>query len=146
MLVTGAGTAAGAVAGGHAINLAAISSTLVQAPEVDPDPGRRWVAAMSAGCTNLVLALLATALITFVSAAPADVAGAVAGLALLGALSSALSGAMSAQHGREAAAITFVVAASGVSFFAIGAAFWALLAGVGTHLVMRRPVLAQPND
>jgi benzoate membrane transport protein len=139
MLVTGLGTAAGAAAGGHAINLAAISSTLVQDPQVDPDPGRRWTAAMSAGWTNLGLALLSTALITFVSAAPADVAGAVAGLALLGALGSSLSGAMSTEHGREAAAITFVVAASGVSFFAIGAAFWALLAGVGTHLLVRRP-------
>lgn len=138
MLVTGAGTAAGAFAGGHAINLAAISSTLVIAPEVDPDPRKRWVAAMSAGWAYLVLALLSTALTTLVSASPADVAGAVAGLALLGALGSSLSGAMNAGHGREAAAITFVVAASGVSFFAIGAAFWALVAGVGAHLVMRR--------
>ncbi|MDA0179287.1 benzoate/H(+) symporter BenE family transporter [Solirubrobacter phytolaccae] len=139
MVVTGAGTALGAGAGGHAINLAAISATLVIAPEVDPDPRRRWTAAMSAGWAYLVLALLSTALATLVSAAPADVAGAVAGLALLGALGSALSGATSAEHGRDAAAITFVVAASGVSFFAIGAAFWALLAGVGTYLVTRRP-------
>jgi benzoate membrane transport protein len=135
MIVTGAGTVAGAAAGGHAINLAAISSTLVVAPEVDPDPRRRWTAAMSAGWSYLVLALLSTALITFLDASPADVAGAVAGLALLGALGSSLSGAMSAEHGREAAVITFVVATSGVSFFAIGAAFWALLAGVGVHLL-----------
>lgn len=139
MLVTGAGTAAGAVAGGHAINLAAISSSLVAAPEVDPDAGRRWTAAVSAGWAYLVLALLSTALTTFVSAAPADVAGAVAGLALLGALTSSLSGAVNATEGREAAAVTFVVAASGASFLAIGAAFWALLAGLATHGLLRRP-------
>jgi len=138
MLVTGAGTAAGAVAGGHAINLAAISSTLVIAPEVDPDPRKRWTAAMSAGWASLVLALLSTALTTFVSASPADVAGAVAGLALLGVLGSALSAATQREQGREAAAITFVVAASGVSFLGIGAAFWALLAGLATHAFMRR--------
>lgn len=138
MLTTGAGTAAGAFAGGHAINLAAISSTLVITSDAHPDPGRRWRAATSAGWAYLVLALLSTALTTFVSAAPADVAGAVAGLALLGALTSSLSGAMNADHGREAAAVTFVVAASGVSFFSIGAAFWALLAGVATHLVTTR--------
>lgn len=139
MLATGAGTAAGAVAGGHAINLAAISSSLVAAPEVDPDAGRRWTAAVSAGWAYLVLALLSTALTTFVSAAPADVAGAVAGLALLGALTSSLSGAVNATEGREAAAVTFVVAASGASFLAIGAAFWALLAGLATHGLLRRP-------
>jgi benzoate membrane transport protein len=138
MLVTGAGTVAGAPAGGHAINLAAISSTLVSGPQVDPDPDRRWTAAISAGWSYLVLALLSAALCALISAAPADVAGAVAGLALLGALGSSLSGAMRAEQGRDAAAITFVVAASGVSFFAIGAAFWALLAGLGAHLLLRR--------
>lgn len=140
MLATGAGTAAGSFAGGHAINLAAISSTLVVAPEAHPDPARRWLAAESAGWTGLLLALLSTALATVVSAAPADVAGAVAGLALLGALTSSLSGAMNAERGREAAAVTFVVAASGVSFFSVGAAFWALIAGLATYVVTdRRP-------
>ena len=53
-----------------------------------------------------------------------------AGLALLATLSASLSGALSAVDGREAAAITFVVAASGLTFLGIGAAFWALAAGL----------------
>ena len=48
MGITGTGTIAGAFAGGHAINLAAISAALVAAPSADPDPETRWTAAVSA--------------------------------------------------------------------------------------------------
>jgi benzoate membrane transport protein len=50
MLVTGLGTAVGAVAGGHAINLAAISAALAAGPEADPDAKRRWVAVSRPAC------------------------------------------------------------------------------------------------
>jgi hypothetical protein len=66
------------------------------------------------------------------------VAGAVAGLALLGTLSASLAGALAPAEGREAAAITFVVAASGLTFFGIGAAFWALAAGLLIRAVLPR--------
>jgi len=138
MTVTGLGTAAGAMAGGHAINLAAITASMAASPDADPDPGRRWIASWTAGWAYLVLAVVSTALTVFISAAPSDLAGAVAGLALLGTLSSALAGALSATEGREAAAITFVVAASGLSFLGIGAAFWALAAGLLVHAVLPR--------
>ena len=49
-----------------------------------------------------------------------------------------MSGALSAVDGREAAAITFVVAASGLTFLGIGAAFWALVAGLLVRAVLPR--------
>jgi benzoate membrane transport protein len=139
MTVTGVGTVAGALAGGHAVNLAAITASMAASPDADPDPGRRWIASYTAGWAYLALALVSAALTTFVSAAPADVAGAVAGLALLGTLSASLAAALSATEGREAPAITFVVAASGLSFLGIGAAFWALVAGLLVRAVLARP-------
>ena len=139
MTVTGIGTSAGALAGGHAINLAAITASMAASPDAHQDPDRRWVASYTAGCCYLVLAVASTALVAFISTAPPDVAGAVAGLALLGTLSSSLAGAMSAIEGREAAAITFVVAASGLTFHQIGAAFWALAAGLAVGRVLPRP-------
>ncbi len=144
MAVTGAGAAVAALAGGHAVNLAAITASLAASPDADPDPGRRWIASWTSGWAYLVLALLSTALATLVSAAPLDVAGAVAGLALLGTLGSALAGALSATEGREAAAVTFVAAASGLSFLGIGAAFWALAAGLLVHAVLRRGTPTAP--
>lgn len=142
MAVTGIGTAVGALAGGHAINLAAITASMAASPDAHPDPRRRWVASCTAGCAYLALALLSTALTTFVSVAPLNVVGAVAGLALLGTLSSSLASALSAAEGREAAAITFVVAASGLTFLGIGAAFWALAAGLLVRAVLPRSAAA----
>jgi benzoate membrane transport protein len=144
MAVTGIGTAAAALGGGHAINLAAITASMAASPDADPDPGRRWIASWTVGWAYLVLALVSAALTTFVSAAPADVTGAVAGLALLATLSASLSGALSAVDGREAAAITFVVAASGLTFLGIGAAFWALVAGLLVRAVL--PRAGQPGQ
>ncbi|HET6189517.1 MAG TPA: benzoate/H(+) symporter BenE family transporter [Trebonia sp.] len=138
MAVTGIGTMASALAGGHAINLAAITASLAASPDAHPDPSRRWLASWTSGWAYLVLALVSTALTAFVSVAPLDVVGAVAGLALLGALSSALGGALSAAEGREAAAVTFVVAASGLTLLGIGAAFWALAAGLLIHVLLPR--------
>jgi benzoate membrane transport protein len=140
MAVTGVGTVAGALAGGHVVNLAAITASLSASPDAHPDPRRRWIASATAGWAYLVLALLSAAFTAFVSASSADVVGAVAGLALLGTLASSLSAAFTAPSGtgsgragpadREAAAVTFVVAASGLAFGGIGAAFWALAAGL----------------
>ncbi len=138
MTTTGLGTVAGACAGGHAINLAAISAALVAAPAADPDPDTRWVAAASAGWFYLVLALFSGALATLIGVASPDVIGSVAGLALLGTLASSLAGALNREEGREAAAITFVIAASGTTFLGVGSAFWALLAGLAVLAVTAR--------
>jgi benzoate membrane transport protein len=136
MAATGLATAVTATAGGHAVNLAAITASLSAAPDADPDPARRWIASSTAGWSYLVLGLLSAAFTTLASAAPADVIGAVAGLALLGTLAASLSGALSAAEGRESAVITFAVAASGLTFLGIGAAFWALAAGLLVRMVL----------
>ncbi|HTU75339.1 MAG TPA: benzoate/H(+) symporter BenE family transporter [Trebonia sp.] len=140
MTVTGVATAATATFGGHALNLAAITASLAASPDAHPDPGRRWIASFTAGWTYLVLGALSAAFTIAVSAAPADVLGTVAGLALLGTLSASLAGALSAAEGREAAAITFVVAASGLTLDGVGAAFWAMAAGLLVRAVLTAPL------
>jgi benzoate membrane transport protein len=91
--------------------------------------------------------VLSAAFTIAVSAAPPDVAGTVAGLALLGTLSASLAGALSAAEGREAAAITFVVAASGLTLGGVSAAFWALAAGLLVRAVLttRAPTAGMPR-
>lgn len=138
MVVTGVGTIAGAPFGGHAINLAAITAALAASPDAHPDPAQRWRGVRVSALVYLVLAALSTALTTLVGAAP-GVLAAVAGLALLPTLASSLRAAMAEDHGRIPAVIAFVVAASGVSLAGIGAAFWALLAGLLAHALLRRP-------
>ncbi|WP_210495573.1 benzoate/H(+) symporter BenE family transporter [Patulibacter sp. SYSU D01012] len=136
LLSTGAASAAGAVLGGHAINLAALSAALVAGPDAGPR-ARRWVAAVSAAATYVALALLAGLVVAFVAATPPVLVEAVAGLALLGALESALGAALRDEPHRPEAVATIVVAASGASALGIGGAFWGLLAGLTVHLVRR---------
>jgi benzoate membrane transport protein len=123
--------------GGHAINLAAITAALCAGPEAHPDPGRRYWAAVVAGVGYVVFGLLAGAATMLISAAPPVLIEAVAGLALLGALGAALIGAVGEPHEREAAIVTFLVTASGLSFFGISGAFWGLIAG-GLILLLAR--------
>lgn len=138
MGTTGLGTVVGAFAGGHAINLAAISAALAAAPAAHPDPRRRWIAAFSVGCCYLVLAPASAALVALVAAAPPGVLETVAGLALIATLAAALHAALGATEHRTSAAITFLISASGVALLGIGAAFWALAAGLLVRWVLRR--------
>ncbi|QXW01909.1 benzoate/H(+) symporter BenE family transporter [Rhodococcus globerulus] len=136
MLVTGLGTVLGAPAGGHAINLAAISAALAAAPTAHPDPKRRWIAASTAGWAYLVLAAGSAAVAALVAAAPAGVVETVAGLALMATLAASLTAALSDATEREGAVVTFLIAASGVSVLGIGSAFWALLVGLIVRAVL----------
>ncbi|GAA0271369.1 benzoate/H(+) symporter BenE family transporter [Cryptosporangium japonicum] len=142
LVTTGLGSALAAPFGGHAINLAAISAALAAGPDAHPDPERRWIASVTAGAGMALLGLgagLATALVVL---APPVLIEAVAGLALLAALGAALTAALtsagSLSGGREAAVVTFVVTASGVTLAGVGAAFWGLLAGGAILLLFRR--------
>ena len=137
MLVTGAGTAAAAPFGAHAINLAALSAALAAGEEAGLDRHRRWVAGFTSGLAYLVLAAFSAALVTLVTAAPAGMLEAVAGLALLGTLAGAVSAALADAEDRIAPAVTFLMAASGLAFAGIGSAFWALAAGLAVRLVLR---------
>src|SRR5690606_1426011 len=130
MLVTGLGSLIGAPAGGHGINLAAISTALAAAPEADPDPTRRWVAGISTGISYVVLGLASAGFATLVLLAPAAVIPAVAGLALFAAFGASVQQALHDPSDRMPAVITFLVAASGVSLFGVSAAFWSLVAGL----------------
>lgn len=140
LLYTGGATVLGAFAGGHAINLAAISAALAAGPSAHPDPQRRWVAGVTCGIVYLALGPASALVAAVAAAAPAGIMATIAGLALIGTFASAAGSALTDSSHREAAALTFLVAASGVAFAGIGAAFWGLLAGAAYLLVMRRPL------
>jgi benzoate membrane transport protein len=130
LAATGAASVAVAPFGGHGINLAAITAALTASSDADPDPARRWIASATTAACYFVLGLgagLATALLT---ASPPVLIEAVAGLALLGTLGAALRAATADEVQREAAMVTFVVSASGVTVAGISAPFWGLVAGL----------------
>ena len=141
LIYTGTATVAGAFGGAHAINLAAISAALAAGPEAHPDPRRRWVAGVACGVVYLAFGPLSASVAAIAKAAPAGIIGAIAGLALIGTFASAAGAALADGQHRDAAAVTFLVAASGVAFGGIGAAFWGLLGGAVYLGVMRVPAV-----
>ena len=60
---------------------------------------------------------------------PHELILAIAGLALIGTIGNGLASALLEEKHREAALITFLVTASGVTLLGIGSAFWGMLAG-----------------
>jgi len=137
--VTGFFSLLSAPFGGHAVNLAAITAAMCAGQDAHTDPKRRYWASLIAGIGYVILGLLAGAVTAFVALAPSILIEAVAGLALVGAFSSSAMSAFQVPDSREAAAITFLVTASGVSFGGISGAFWGLIAG-GLMLALSRLV------
>jgi benzoate membrane transport protein len=115
--------------GGHAVNLAAITAAMCAGEDAHADPKRRYWSAVIAGIGYVILGLLAGAVTAAVALAPKVLIEAVAGLALIAAFSASALAAFKELETREAAAVTFIVTASGLSFGGISGAFWGLIAG-----------------
>jgi benzoate membrane transport protein len=139
---TGIFSVLGGLFGGVPVNMAAITAAMCASEDSNPEPSRRYWAAIIGGFGYIALGLIAGGIIAFVSLAPPILLQAVAGLGLIGAFSNAAFAAYREPETREAAAITFLVTASGLSFAGISGAFWGLIAGglmmVLTGLMRRR--------
>ncbi len=141
-IATGVGSVASALFGGHLLNLAAVTAALCAGPEAHPDPARRYWSTLVSGGIYLGLGLSAGLAAALVAASPPLLIQSVAGLALLGSFAGALSTALARDDQRLPAMVTFLVSASGTTFFGIGAAFWGLLAGgllMAIDVFNRRP-------
>ena len=125
--------------GGFALNLAAITAAICMGPEAHPDPARRYVAAVWAGVFYLLVGVFGATVAGLFAAFPTELVLAIAGIALFGTLGNSLATALHAVDEREAALVTFLVTASGLSLLGVGAAFWGLVAGVIVRLVLQRP-------
>lgn len=128
--VTGLASLLLAPFGGYALNLAAITAAICMGREAHADPARRYMAAVMAGLFYVALGLAGGAVVGLIGAFPKALVLAVAGLALLSTIGGALALGLHEEKTREAALLTFLVTASGLSLFGIAAAFWGLIAGV----------------
>lgn len=123
--------------GNFSLNLAAITAAICSGPEVDPDPAKRYTAAMAAGVFYLCTGLAGASVVALFAALPPALVATVAGLALLGTIAANLATAMVDVRHRDAALFTLLVTASGISFFGIASAFWGLMAGLLVEAVNR---------
>lgn len=124
--------------GAFALNLAAITAAICMGREAHEDAARRYVAAMAAGVFYVLVGLFGATVAALFAAFPKELILAIAGIALLGTIGNSLAAALREEAEREPALVTFLVTASGLSLAGVGSAFWGLLAGVVTLLVLRR--------
>ncbi|HEY9572922.1 MAG TPA: benzoate/H(+) symporter BenE family transporter [Pusillimonas sp.] len=124
--------------GGFSFNLAAITAAICMSKDADPDPSRRYLASVWAGVFYLFTGIFGATVVGLFAAFPTELVAAIAGLALLGTIGNSLAGALADEHGREAALVTFICTASGMTFMGIGSAFWGLVFGICVHALTRR--------
>lgn len=122
--------------GSHGITLAAITAAICTGPEAHEDRHKRYTAAIWCGLFYLVAGIFGATIAALFAALPKALVVSVAALALFGSIMSGLTNAMSSVREREAALVTFMVTSSGLTLLSIGSAFWGLVAGVVTQVVL----------
>ncbi|CAN7220997.1 benzoate/H(+) symporter BenE family transporter [Pseudoduganella sp. LjRoot289] len=124
--------------GGITIVIASITAALCTGRDAHEDPSRRYVAGMANGVFYIIGGSLAATIVALFASLPRELVAVLAGLALLGAITSNLMGAIEDEQHREASVITFLATASGMSFLGLGSAFWGILIGLFAYLVLKR--------
>jgi benzoate membrane transport protein len=130
LAVTGLASLLTAPFGAHTTTMAAITASLCTGPDTQPDPARRWPAGLVYGAGYLVLAVVGVSVVAGFAALPPAVIVTVAGLALVGPLTNALTVALEPAETRFPAILTLTATASGFTLLGIGAAFWGLMLGL----------------
>ncbi|WP_210527354.1 benzoate/H(+) symporter BenE family transporter [Rubellimicrobium arenae] len=130
---TGLLSAVAGLFGAHPISMAAITAAICLGDDVHPDRAQRWKVGLAYAGMWVALGLASPVVIAAIAALPPSLVAGIVGIALLGPLTGALTGAVSHSATRLPAVVTLAVTASGVAAFGIGAAFWGLVAGLALH-------------
>lgn len=131
--------------GGFAFNLSAIMAAICMGKDVDTDPQQRYRSAVWAGLFIVATGIFADSLTGLFNSLPQALVISIAGLALLGTISSSLSTALVQESERIPAMITLITTASGVALWGIGSAFWGLVIGVSALLIQHYSTNSSPS-
>lgn len=138
MTTTGLTTLILAPFGVYSVGIAAITAAICQSDEAHPDPARRWQASAAAGGFYLLAGVFGGGIAILLAALPVAFIHTLAGLALLGTLGGSLYQALAHETERDAAVITFLITASGLTLWGVGSAFWGLLGGGLCYALLTR--------
>lgn len=111
------------------VNMSAITAAMMAGEDAGADRARRYWAAITSGIVYIGFALAAGLVVAFASSAPTALITAVAGLALIPAFVGAMTASISDQSQLEAPALTFLIAASGMTLLGVSGAFWGIVVG-----------------
>lgn len=144
MVVNSIASLAIACFGGITIAIAAITAAICTGPDAHEDPARRYVAGIANGLFYLIAGLFAGSIVMLFASLPKELVATLAGLALLGAVTTNLAGVIASDDHREASVIAFLSTASGMSFLGLGSAFWGIVIGMVAYCVLHRQWRSQP--
>ena len=138
-LITWTGMAALLLApfGAFTVNLAAITAAITMGRDAHEDPAKRYIAATAAGIFYILIGLFGATFTALFAMFPAEMVAALAGLGLLGTIGNGLATALRDETQRDAALVTFLVTASGLTLFGIGAAFWGIVFGLSATAILQ---------
>ena len=127
-----------AFTGGITIVLAAITAALCTGKDSHELKEKRYIAGIANGIFYILGGLFAGSLVMLFSILPKELIAALAGLALLGAITTNLGIAMKDETQRDAAIITFLATVSGMHFLGFSSVFWGICIGMIAHLILTR--------
>jgi len=130
----GLGAIVSAVAGGVSTCLTGPTNAILIA---SGERKRQYTAGLTVGCLAIVFGLLAPTFTRLLLAAPKSLVMTLAGLAMLRVLQTAFVTAFSKRFSLGAL-VALLVTVADVPLLNVGAAFWGLIAGLGTSLLLER--------
>ncbi|MBP6563478.1 MAG: benzoate/H(+) symporter BenE family transporter [Neisseriaceae bacterium] len=138
LIVSSLSSMAVACTGGITIVLAAITAALCTGEAAHENPDRRYIAGIANGVFYLLGGCFAGSIVLLFTALPSALVALLAGLALIGAMGSNLGIMMAEAEDREAAVVAFLVTASGMVVWGLGAAFWGIVLGCLASVLLKK--------
>ena len=124
--------------GGITTVVAAITAAICTSKEAHEDPDKRYVAGIANGIFYLIGGTFAGTIVLLFTSLPSEFVAILAGLALIGAITSNISAFAGCKDHLEASVITFIATASGISFLGLGSAFWGVVVGALAYQLLHR--------
>jgi benzoate membrane transport protein len=144
-LISGIGSILAAPFGGHNVNIAGPMTAICAAPDSGPREGR-YASAVVNGLLFAVFGVFASVMVAAITVFPAELVSAVAGLAMVGVLLSAFTGAFATDRFQVGAFVSLVIAMSGVTILQISSPLWALTGGFVASLVLESQDFRTPRS
>lgn len=123
--------------GSHGVTLSSITAAICTSQDCHTDPSKRYIAGISCAFFYALFAVFAQSMVQLFTLLPQAFVMTIAGLALFSACGHALKMALLEPQHEDAAMLTFLFTASGLTLWGIGSAFWGLCAGLLFYAVKK---------
>lgn len=135
MLVTGIVSTFTSLTGAANVVQGAVSAAIATGKDCHPNLDKRYIAGISNGLVYIIGAFCTSAIVTLFAVFPPALVTILAGLALLSTIYNNITLAIEDKENREAALLTFIITASGMTWLGFASAFWGIVIGMGAALL-----------